>query len=135
MPRFFALVLACVLLLPMGACRSEGAKNGKTSPVQTMNDNGPAGITTGSFRTIATDSEEARTAFMFLKSKLSLTRPELTLDKLSGAEAQVVAGYNYRLVCDAHDGKGKRVVVTAVIYRNLDGVYRVTGCKFEDKKS
>jgi hypothetical protein len=131
-PRFFTLILVCLPALAVGACLSEGTKNGE-APIQTINDNGPADRATGSFKKIAADSQEAVNAFMFLKAVMAQTRPELTLDALSGAESQVVAGYNYRLICDAHDNKGKKMVITAVIYRNLDGVYRLTDLRFQDK--
>lgn len=82
----------------------------------------------GGFRAAAANSADVKSAADFAVKTENARRGAKTAFSLSSikkAEAQVVAGMNYRL-CLEVASKGKKEQATAVVYRNLQNKYSLT---------
>lgn len=74
----------------------------------------------GGYGEISVESKEARSAAAFaVRTRAARTHKKITLVKILKAEQQVVAGLNYRICMDVHEGRRKPRTVTAVVYQNL----------------
>ncbi len=75
----------------------------------------------GGWARIAPDAPEIVSCLSFLKADF----PAITVDKVREAYQQVVAGMNFKLVCDvSHLGHDE--VWEMVIYRDLNGAFHLT---------
>lgn len=82
----------------------------------------------GNFRPAEADSQDVKSAAAFAVKTENSKRTAaaaVELKSIRKAEAQVVAGMNYRL-CLEVESKGKKEQATAVIYRNLQNKYSLT---------
>src|SRR5438046_2125086 len=73
-------------------------------------------------------AEVKRAAKVAVSSHSKQVHRTVTLIKINKAEAQVVAGMNYRICMQVRDGKHVRTV-TAVVYQNLKNKYSLTNWK------
>lgn len=86
---------------------------------------------TGAFYEINPSSTTVASAAKFLENELNKDYPGLKIISVEKAEAQIVAGTNYRIFC-VYSYEGKEKNLMAVIYENLDGVKKVTDLKMDE---
>jgi hypothetical protein len=102
-------VTALLLALPLGA----GAPQPKAP-----------GILPGGFRSLDPASDPAKAAAGAVQKELAL----LTVNKVEQAFVQVVAGMNYRLVCQAQRGEAVSTW-EFIIWSKLDGTWELTSAR------
>jgi hypothetical protein len=88
----------------------------------------------GGYRPVSVTDKDAIAAADFAvqaQSKNEKDRPKLELGKLTKAEAQVVAGRNFRLQMDVKTG-GKVRRAQAVVWAKLDRTYELTTWEWRD---
>lgn len=80
---------------------------------------------TGYYYEVNPNSKTVASAVEFLELELNKNYKGLKIVSVEKAEAQIVAGTNYKLIC-VYSYNGKEKNLKAVIYENLDGVKKVT---------
>ena len=96
-------------------------------------------IKTGGYKTIAVEDAEVEKAANFaVDAKAYELQQEISLENISKAERQTVAGINYRLCLEIYapsadeDEDGFTIHIQTVIFRNLKGVYKITSWEESD---
>jgi hypothetical protein len=98
-----------------------------------------AQIKTGGYKSASVSDAGVKAAAQFaVETKASEMEQELSLEGIISAETQTVAGTNYRLCLQiyapaAKDGEdGVTTYIKTVIYKNLQGEYKITSWEDED---
>jgi hypothetical protein len=96
-------------------------------------------IKPGGYRTVSVSNAGVKAAAKYaVKTKAAELERGLSLKGIVKAEAQVVAGTNYRLCLQVYtpseedETDGVTQYIKTVIYRNLKGEYKITSWEAED---
>lgn len=95
--------------------------------------------TSGGYSEASVDDARVKAAADFaVKAKAKETKEDMSLESIEKAETQVVAGTNYRLcmviyvASKEEQTDGVTLYISAVIYQNLQGAYRITQWKDDE---
>lgn len=94
---------------------------------------------TGGYRPVSVSDAGVKAAAEFaVETKAAELEQEISLENILKAEAQVVAGTNYRLCLQIYtpseedETDGVTQYIKTIIYRNLKGEYKITSWEEED---
>jgi len=118
---FLLLILVAPLLLSGCASRESSEDNAPINNKVIVKPVPGEMSLNGGYSETSTDSEKVKASFRFLKEKLSISHPEITLIKIQRAEIQIVAGYKIRLICEySVIGNEELYLLESISYEDTD---------------